>query len=300
MLRAAITAALVATAAVPASADASRIVYGCGSDLCSVSPDGGARKRLTHDGTKQPYRPYREPSLSADGRRLAFVRGLGWVADSVWVADGRLRHRRRITPKNGLAVAGSPRMRPDGEALLWLSGATGGALSPCWTRLRGSISLHCGGHTTYGATWGTGGRFLVMESGWFALVRRVAHDKHGPGIALDRPPGASTEFDFVLSPDRRRLAVSETYSDNADRRIVIYDTRTWRRLRVVTSGHYDLFPAWSPDGRWIVFWRDPRKPGHALFTLGMTASIERVPARGGPVRTVVKRRDGVGPATWGR
>jgi len=56
---------------------------------------------------------------------------------------------------------------------------------------------------------------------------------------------------------------------------------------------------WSPDGRWIAFWRDPENPGDGLNPVGLTASIERVPARGGPVRAVVKRRHDVGPATWG-
>jgi dipeptidyl aminopeptidase/acylaminoacyl peptidase len=300
VLRAAVTAAIVATAAVPAAAHASRIVYGCGSDLCAVAPDGGARKRLTRDGEKPPSRPYREPSLSRDGRRIAFARGLGWVADSVWVADGRLRHRRRVSPRGSLAVVGAPRMRPDGKAVLWLSGFTGASLSPCWTPLRRTLSLRCNGYATYGAAWGPRSRFLVMEPSWFGLLRRLDYDMHGPGIALSgRPPGVETEADFVLSPDARRLAVSEVYDKDATRRIVVYDVRSWRRLRVLTAGHRDLYPSWSPDGRWIAFWRDPSKPGKPLSYFGMTASIERVPARGGPVRTVVSRRRDVGPATWG-
>jgi len=150
---------------------------------------------------------------------------------------------------------------------------------------------------TYGAAWGPRNRFYVQEPGWFALVR-VNHHLHGPGIALGRPLGATTEFDFVLSPDRRRLAVSESYDDGT-RRIAVYHARTGQRLRALTASHHDSRPAWSPNGRWIAFWRDPKDPGDGLGTMGMTASIERVPARGGAVRAVVSRRHDVGPPAWG-
>lgn len=33
-------------------------------------------------------------------------------------------------------------------------------------------------------------------------------------------------------------------------------------LRALTAGHRDGRPAWSPDGRWIAFWRDPPDSPH--------------------------------------
>jgi hypothetical protein len=87
VIRTALAVTLAAAAALPAEAGASRIVYGCGYELCSISPDGSGRKRLTHDGHRSPRHLYREPSVSRSGRRLAFVRGQHPTTSRVYVAD---------------------------------------------------------------------------------------------------------------------------------------------------------------------------------------------------------------------
>jgi hypothetical protein len=66
----AVTAAGLAIAA--ADAQASRIVYVCGQDLCAVNPDGGTSAPITTDGSASAYA---HPSVSRDGTRLAAARG---------------------------------------------------------------------------------------------------------------------------------------------------------------------------------------------------------------------------------
>jgi dipeptidyl aminopeptidase/acylaminoacyl peptidase len=109
--------------------------------------------------------------------------------------------------------------------------------------------------------------------------------------------------DPALSPDERLLAVQERDIRDDSLRIAIWDLRAHRRLRYLTRGHHDSRPVWSPDGRWIAIWRAdyPQDPNdHRAFeTVMQTASIVRVPARGGRARTLVARRKGVGPPAWG-
>jgi hypothetical protein len=296
---------LIATLAVlvvaPASAGASRIVYPCDADLCSVSPDGGHRTRLTHDGRRGPYGAYREPSLSRDGRWIAYVRGYIPARNLAWVADGRLRHRRSVSRRAGLQ-AHEPRMRPDGRAALWLAGNDGGALTVCWTPVRRRAAPRCGSRVEPSAGWGPRGRFLLPNAvtglGYLGLTRRL--DGRSPAVLPGVPADPTLGGDYALSPNERLLAITESPWSTVEHRIAIYDIRTGRRVRALTAGHADHRPAWSPDGRWIAFWRDPEDPGDGIGTVGMTASIMRVPAHGGRARAVVARRADTGPPTWGR
>jgi Tol biopolymer transport system component len=71
--------------------------------------------------------------------------------------------------------------------------------------------------------------------------------------------------------------------------VVTFDARTGRRLRSLTTGHHDMNPSCSPDGRWIVFDRDaafraPRPGTQVIF-----ASLWRVPSKGGGARRVTRR-----------
>jgi hypothetical protein len=295
-----VIATLALLVVAPGSAVASRIVYPCNADLCAVSPDGGHRKRLTHDGKRLPYSAYREPSLSRDGRWIAYVRGYVPARNTAWVADGRLRHRRRVSRNTGLQ-AHEPRMRQDGRAALWLAGNDAGALSVCWTPVRRRAAPRCGSRAEPSAGWGPGGRFLlpgaVTGLGFLGLTRHL--DGTGPAVLTGIPAGLTLD-NYVLSPNKRLLAVTESPDTTGEHRIAIYDVRTGRRVRAVTARHADHRPAWSPDGRWIAFWRDPQDPGDGIGTVGMTASIMRVPAHGGRARTVVARHTDTGPPTWGR
>src|SRR3954447_14040977 len=89
MLRAAVVLAVVAAAlgaAAPASAN-SKIVYVCGVNLCKVDVDSAAQTQLTNDGTAES--PYRSPSLTADGNKLAFGRGpSGYPYPDLFATDG--------------------------------------------------------------------------------------------------------------------------------------------------------------------------------------------------------------------
>ena len=69
-LQAAVTAAVLGVPSA-ASAAPSKIAYGCGPEVCVVDPESGTTAAITTDGAASPYR---HPSLSADGTRMAALR----------------------------------------------------------------------------------------------------------------------------------------------------------------------------------------------------------------------------------
>ena len=72
-LTAALTAALVVSATVAAEAVASNLVFVCGKNLCAANDTGRGRVELTRDGKARGG--YTRPSLSRNGKRLAFKLG---------------------------------------------------------------------------------------------------------------------------------------------------------------------------------------------------------------------------------
>src|SRR5438876_8298289 len=93
-----------------------RIVFTCGAglaNLCSISADGTGRRVLTRDGTlSRSFHWYSSPSLSQDGRRLAFA-----IDGRAYAADADARHRRLLS--FGRGVDGVD-VRLDGKRVLIL------------------------------------------------------------------------------------------------------------------------------------------------------------------------------------
>ena len=98
--------AISALAATASHADASRLVFVCGKNLCAVDPDTGKRSQITTDGAKTAYR---FPSISRDGRRLAAARG----TDVRVGAYGGNLNQRWASERDINAVA----LAPDGRAV---------------------------------------------------------------------------------------------------------------------------------------------------------------------------------------
>jgi WD40-like Beta Propeller Repeat len=97
-----------AAAASAAKPGAGRIVYVCGADLCAVDPDSGRTVQLTTDAGG-----YARPSVSADGSRIAAVKGQSLVAGAygsnlpeVWAQTVRGINDVAISP-DGTGVAAS-------------------------------------------------------------------------------------------------------------------------------------------------------------------------------------------------
>jgi Tol biopolymer transport system component len=117
---------------------------------------------------------------------------------------------------------------------------------------------------------------LIAWAAWFHFSRR-AREVAGPMriIPFTSFPGHQDEARF--SPDGNQIAFSwggET-EDNRDIYVKLIGTEKPLRLTTTTHPGEDHYPAWSPDGRSIAFWRYDSKNEAGIYV---------VPALGGPER----------------
>jgi Tol biopolymer transport system component len=252
-----------------------------------VRPDGRGRRRLTRDGTGRA--PYLDPQLSADGRTLTFGRGAGR-----YVADRRARHRRKVAG-NGFSLV----LRPDGREAFYFRGFPG-ALLLCRVATARGATPRCArrdfqADAGYWA-WGPHGSIVsVVDAGTDRSRLCVASAEGACARELVRlAPGEGTFFfPSATSPDGRLLA-SAVERDGVTR-IEVFDVRTGRHVRDVTDANSDYPPAWSPDGRSIVFRRE-RIDLHGP----LVSQICVVAATGGDVRVLAQDARELGAPTWGR
>lgn len=98
-------------------------------------------------------------------------------------------------------------------------------------------------------------------------------------VRLTDGPGNDTEA--VWAPDGRRVAFQSDRSGDHD--ILVLDTESGKVQPIVTGAGDSCFPAWSPDGRWLVY-------AHSHFTrtaaqgLSDGCNLFAVPAGGGTPR----------------
>jgi WD40-like Beta Propeller Repeat len=302
---------VVVLLAAAASAQASNLVFVCGKDLCSAADDGSERIRLTRDGGAAGA--YTSPSVSRSGNRIAYTRGeRGRVFTARLVRRaGRiraLRGSRRIPPFRDGAPDSTQfdvALAPDGSQVAWVElrlnvvfgtvdyrryaarfdgsrsrqvAASGGRPFVAWASpsltLREGLTIETDAQQT-GESVDSGLCTASPESEQNGTCR-------GPGarqLAFD-PAGRHLRHPDVLGS--RLVATAYAYGegepDNAIQRpgsIVLFDTRTARPVRDLTSGGRDSSPVLSPDGQRVAFER-----GGSVFTVRAAGGAARRLLRG--------------------
>ena len=267
------------TLAVAAPARAAFIVYACGGNLCQVNPDGTGQSQLTDDAKPGTNQVYGSPSLSRDGKLLAFT-----YAGHVLItgSDGGLPHVTLPSTSSALVVI----MRPDGKSVLEGESTIGNGpgVEICTYTVTGS-----GRNCPYGvasAGWAPDDNLLVSQTlGNGSYNKVICHVPVSANQACSDVRAALDSHDLydpAVSPDGSTLAVVVTPGINTTvtGSIALFDYKTGAFERNLTSGTDDELPTWSPDGSQIVFQR-----GSNLFLIaadGMPGSERRLVAGGQP------------------
>jgi hypothetical protein len=282
------------------------IVYVCGNDLCKINPAGGPAVPLTTDGTAAA--PYRRPSLSRDGTKLAFLHGptgSTQSVDGIYVADANAANRRGpfknqgadTTPPASLLV-----MKPDGSRVAYTHIYTTYNTSTYQNEVHSDLESFASDGSdqqwieccSYSVGFGADGSYLGTDN------RATTSD--AVAICLLSPPSgprtndarcvryvaadpARDLFQSSVSPDGSVIVAESCAKGNcsSDSRIESFTYATGAPRGFLTAGPTDGDPAFSPAGDRVVFSR-----GKDLYTI----------AAAGPAGSEAKLVSGGSAPTW--
>jgi TolB protein len=225
------------------------------AEIDLIQPDGSGHRPLARTAARG--RVGVEPSWSPDGRRLAFVdgtaatgRNAGEGDIAVIDADGSDLHR--IT---GVGTDTQPAWSPDGTRIAFVRFASGS--SDIYVIRPDGSGLHRLTHMgSMRPAWSPDGR-------WIAFTAPLP-SRGNPHVFVMRADGARVrqlahgveEYDPAWSPTGAEIAFGDTRDHS------LYTIRPdGTHLRRLTTCEEpacvsDSEPAWSPDGRLLVFARD--------------------------------------------
>src|ERR1019366_6769698 len=193
-----------------------------------IGPATGARSGVVESGVRA--RPFEDqvtdfhdgrllwPSISADGKTIAFERNFG-----IWTFDTTTKQTRQLSiTRRGAPTMPTPDHRKQTNQFEDL------ALSPDGKKVA-----------------------FIARGDVFA-----ASAKDG-GDAMRVTNTAAIESHPVWAPDSRRL-VYVSRRDDA-RHVYLYDFGTNREVALTSGAGEDVSPAFSPDGKQVVFLRDSKE-----------------------------------------
>jgi TolB protein len=263
-------------------------------EIYAAAPSG-KWEQITYD-----YSPARSPSLSPDGKQLAFQshKDGNW---EIYVLHLDSHQTTRITYE--IAYDGAPSWSPDGKKIAFES-YRGGDLDIWVVNPDGSspFNLTAGEPAyDYGPAWSPDGKWIAYTS-WSTGHKQIMLTSPDGGQQVNISQDQFDDEQPAWSPDGGRLAfvsnregceeVTDTVALNQCQRREVYlgefDGAQLTHIRQVTYGGRDSAPAWSPDGEYISF-ISPR-PGRQMLYL--------VPAAGGIPHQAIVGADGAATFPW--
>ena len=196
----------------------------------------------------QPLNEFAPVALSPDGRRLAFVAGLGEDQTRLYLHDLDSFEARAVDDAAG---GYAPFFSPDGESVGFQFGFVGGLSSVRVTG--GAPTTLVGDIVGYGATWGTDGT-LVLTGNWGQPLRIRDPDtgELSELAPVDTEGGEGAHlWPQMLPGDRRAIFTIWTGASWDEALIAVVDLETGARTIIMRDGTYGRYAA---SGH-LVFWR---------------------------------------------
>lgn len=224
-------------------------------EIYIMNAAGGNPVRLT-----QNYVSDRQPAMSSDGEKIAFVStfggsGLGIV---VMESDGSNPVHRMTFAKG---VGGSPSWGPDGRLLFWAHACVTWCDHPKYNAKFRSVMYFMDANgsnlelvkppSLEGAPldtdWSPDGERVVIVDGIvnIAIVNPF-------GGRLDANPDRYVNCRYpAWSPDGSMIAFVSSSEGNDE--IYVFDIQRDRVSRITNNPAADRSPSWSPDGKWLAY-----------------------------------------------
>jgi hypothetical protein len=254
-------------------------------------------------------RDERTPAISPDGRTIAYT--VGTEPRDIWLMDADGGHPRRLI---GYAEDDTdPAWSSDGSRLafaskrgdpfyydVWEVRTRGGGLDPATARnLTGRAALE------HYPSWRPGGSQLVISSNHHGGNRDIFRiDASDPAVLRRLTSSDAFDFGSDVSPDGESVAfyrrdycpVCPTERGQADIIIMSIDGSPERSV-TRTSARDETDPAWSPDGRALVF-----AAGPSSFPSGQSTASELMvmSADGRRTRRLTEGWTNAVEPAWGR
>ena len=199
-------------------------LYSFQSGIVSLDLRTGRRAWLVADDDAT------EPSLSADGRTLAFAR------DGVWMANADGTDMRQVVAED---YASWPAVSPDGRQVVF----SGDGLTVIQSDGTGKRTLHPRGAAS---SWSPDGRRIVFDE----RQRLFVINADGSGARPLTSPGRRNDGDPAWSPDGRTIA----FVRDGDVYLIPAGGGTPRRL--TRTERFEEAVSWARDSRSLVFESD--------------------------------------------
>ena len=241
-----------------------RIAFSTALQIFSVKPSGKGLRALTPKGAG--FRA--APDYSPNGKLIVYERSkcrsfqdqCGLPDLWTMAADGSHQHRLTSTPD---MFESDPAWSPNGRQVVFSEATRSKALG-LWVMNADGSRLRQLTSEGFTPAWSPDGKtiaYVVSSGSDHNPTANIYLIPAAGGDPTNLTPGATHANDPDWSPGGRRIA----FSLNGDLAVMKANGSNEHLITHPASGVSDAEPAWSPDGRWIVYERDNgNTDGHAL------------------------------------
>jgi Tol biopolymer transport system component len=231
--------------------------------ICTLNPDGSGRKQITK------VKNDTDPAWSPDGTRVAFTRTAA-TKTHIDLVNGDGSGIRALTTGPSDAT---PAWSPDGSQVVYSSAGRIVVIDVA----SGDVKTLDQGPNDRDPSWSSDGLRIAFDrfndSGPIQLYIMDA----GGGNAIQVAEG----FDPAWAPTGTTLAFSHAAGAIGEPAIALMDGAVLGPSHDITSGHDDVGPAWSPDGRRIAFVRGADRENPAIWAMDADGSHQASLKTGG-------------------